>query len=75
MTMPFMSNSIAPLNLTAAALTALQTRSTAALISVKSAADAGRTVADMAAQASDKLAQQATRGAAIPRGQILDIVV
>jgi hypothetical protein len=70
-----MSNSVTPLNLTAAALSLLQTRSAAALSSVKSAVDAERKVADMVARASDTLAQQAAGGTAIPRGQILNILV
>ena len=70
-----MSNSLTPLNLTAATLSVLQTRNAAALSSVKSAADAERRIADMVAQASDKLAEQAASGTAIPRGQILNILV
>ncbi|HEV3175152.1 MAG TPA: hypothetical protein VGZ72_04150 [Stellaceae bacterium] len=70
-----MSNSLPPLNLTAATLSVLQTRNAAALSSVKSAADAERRIADMVAQASDKLAEQAASGTAIPRGQILNILV
>ena len=70
-----MSNSLPPLNLTAATLSVLQTRNAAALSSVKSAADAERRIADMVAEASDKLAEQAASGTAIPRGQILNILV
>jgi hypothetical protein len=70
-----MSNSLTPLNLTAATLSVLQTRNAAALSSVKSAADAERRIADMVAEASDKLAEQASSGTAIPRGQILNILV
>jgi hypothetical protein len=70
-----MSNSLTPLNLTAATLSVLQTRNAAALSSVKSAADAERRTADMVAEASDKLAEQASSGTAIPRGQILNILV
>jgi hypothetical protein len=70
-----MSNSLPPLNLTAATLSVLQTRNAAALSSVKSAADAERRIADMVAEASDKLAEQASSGTAIPRGQILNILV
>ena len=70
-----MSNSLTPLNLTAATLSVLQTRNAAVLSSVKSAADAERRIADMVAQASDKLAEQAASGTAIPRGQILNILV
>jgi hypothetical protein len=70
-----MSNSLTPLNLTAATLSVLQTRNAAVLSSVKSAADAERRIADMVAEASDKLAEQASSGTAIPRGQILNILV
>ncbi|HXP75648.1 MAG TPA: hypothetical protein VN823_16010 [Stellaceae bacterium] len=70
-----MSNSLTSLNLSAAALSVLQTRNGAALSSIKSAADAERNIADMVAQASDKLAQQASTGTTIPRGQILNILV
>ena len=70
-----MGNSVTPLNLTAAALTVLQTRSAAALSSVKSATDAERHVVDGLAEASDKLAEPAASGTAIPRGQILNILV
>jgi hypothetical protein len=70
-----MSNSVAPLNLTAAALTLLQTRSAAALTALKSATDAERQLADQVAQASQTLAQQAAGGTTIPRGQILNILV
>jgi len=69
-----MSNSVTPLNLTAAALSLLQTRSVAALSSAKTA-DAERQAALRVAQASDTLAQQAASGSAIPRGQILNILV
>jgi hypothetical protein len=70
-----MSNSVTPLNLTAAALGLLQTRNAAALSSVKSAVDAERKLAEMVAKASDTLVQQAASGSAIPRGQILNILV
>lgn len=70
-----MSNSLTPLNLSAAALSVLQTRNAAALSSIKSAADAERKIADMVVQASDKLAQQASTGTTVPRGQILNILV
>lgn len=70
-----MSNSLTPLTLSAAALSVLQTRNAAALSSIKSAADAERKIADMVAQASDKLAQQASTGTTVPRGQILNILV
>jgi hypothetical protein len=70
-----MSNSLTPLNLTAATLSVLQTRNAVVLSSVKSAADAERRIADMVAEASDKLAEQASSGTAIPRGQILNILV
>ena len=70
-----MSNSVTPLNLTAAALTVLQTRGVAALNSIKSTTDAERNVVDLVAEASDKLAQQTASGTVIPRGQILNILV
>ena len=70
-----MSNSLTPLTLSAAALSVLQTRNAAALSSIKSAADAERKIADMVAQASDKLAQQASTGTTVPRGQSLNILV
>ena len=70
-----MSNSLTPLNLTAATLSVLQTRNAAALGAVKSAVDVERKVADLVALASDKLAEQASTGTAIPRGQILNILV
>lgn len=70
-----MSNPVTPLNLTAAALSMLQSRSAAALSAVQSAADAERKLADMVAHASDTLVQQAPNGTAIPRGQILNILV
>lgn len=70
-----MSNSLTPLTLSAAALSVLQTRNAAALSSIKSAADAERKIADMVAQASDKLAQQASTGTTVPRGQIINILV
>jgi hypothetical protein len=69
-----MSNSVTPLNLTAAALTLLQARSVAALSSVKTAATE-RQAANQVAEASQTLAQQAASGTAIPRGQILNILV
>jgi len=70
-----MSNSVTPLNLTAAALSVLQTRSATALSAIKSASDADRKLADTVAHASDTLVQQAASGTAIPRGQILNILV
>jgi hypothetical protein len=71
-----MSNSsLTPLNLPATALTILQTRNAAALSAVKSAADAERKVAQLIADASENLAQQAASGGNIPRGQIINILV
>jgi hypothetical protein len=70
-----MSNSLIPLNLPAAALTVLQTRSAAALSAVKSATDSERKMAQLVANASEHLAQQAASGGAIPRGQIINILV
>ena len=70
-----MSSSLTPLNLSAAALTVLQNRNAAALSSVKSAVDSERKLTEMVEQASEKLAQHAASGAAIPRGQILNILV
>lgn len=70
----FMSNSVTPLNLTAAALSLLQARSVAALSSAV-AVDAERQASKRVAEASDTLAQPAASGAAIPRGQILNILV
>jgi hypothetical protein len=69
-----MSNSLTPLNLPAAALTVLQTRNAAALSAVKSATDSERKVAQLIADASENLARQAS-GGAIPRGQIINILV
>jgi hypothetical protein len=69
-----MSNALTPLNLTASALALLQTRSAAALTSAMTA-DAERQAADRVTQASDRLAQPAASGTAIPRGQILNILV
>ena len=71
-----MSNSsLTPLNLSAAALNVLQTRNAAALSAVKSATDAERKVAQLITDASDNLAQQASSGGTIPRGQIVNILV
>ena len=70
-----MSNSVTPLNLSAAALTVLQNRNVAALSSVKSAVDSERKLSEMVEQASETLAQHAASGTAIPRGQILNILV
>ncbi len=70
-----MSNSLTPLSLSAATLSVLQTRNAAALGAVKSALDSERKTADLVAQASEKLAEQASTGTAIPRGQILNILV
>jgi hypothetical protein len=71
-----MSNSsLTPLNLPAAALTVLQTRNAAALSAIKSATDAERKVAQLIADASENLAQQASSGGNIPRGQIINILV
>ncbi len=70
-----MSNSLTPLNLPAAALSVLQTRNTAALSAVKSALDAEQTVTKLLTEASDNLAQQAASGTAIPRGQIINILI
>ncbi len=70
-----MSNPLTPLNLPAAALTVLQTRNAAALSAIKSATDAERKVAQLVADAGENLAQQAASGSAIPRGQIINILV
>jgi len=70
-----MSNSLTPLNLPAAALTVLQTRNATALSTLKSATDSERKVAQLIADASENLAQQASSGGAIPRGQIINILV
>jgi len=70
-----MSNSLSPLNLPAAALSVLQTRNAAALSAVKSATDSERKAAQFVAEASQHLAQQAASGGAIPRGQIINILV
>ncbi len=70
-----MSNSLTPLNLPAAALSVLQTRSAAALSAVKSATDSERKAAQLIADASQNLAQQAASGGAIRRGQIINILV
>ncbi|HKX09638.1 MAG TPA: hypothetical protein VJN67_15675 [Stellaceae bacterium] len=71
-----MSNSsLPPLNLSAAALNVLQTRNAAALSAVKSATDSERKVAQLITDASDNLAQQASGGGTIPRGQIVNILV
>ncbi len=70
-----MSNSLTPLNLPAAALTVLQTRNAAALSAVKSASDSERKVAQLIANAGETLAQNAASGGAIPRGQIINILV
>ncbi len=69
-----MSNSLNSLNLPAAALTVLQTRSAAGLTAVKSATDSERKAAQLIANDSQNLAQQAS-GGAIPRGQIVNILV
>lgn len=70
-----MSNSLTPLNLPAAALTVLQTRNAAALSAIKSAVDSERKIAQLLADASENLGQQAATGGAIPRGQIINILV
>ncbi len=70
-----MSNSLTPLNLPAAALTVLQTRNAAALSVVKSATDSERKVAQLIANAGETRAQNAVSGGAIPRGQIINILV
>ena len=70
-----MSSSLNPLNLPAAALTVLQTRNATALSAIKSAADSERRIAQLVADASENLAQQAASGGAIPRGQIINILV
>jgi len=70
-----MSNSITPLNLPTTALTVLQTRNAVAVSAVTSATDAQRHVGDWVAPASDRLAQVVAGGAAVPRGQILNILV
>jgi hypothetical protein len=70
-----MSNSVTPLNLPAAALTVLQTRSAAALSAVKSATDSERKMAHLVANASEHLAQHAASGGPVPRGQIINILV
>ena len=71
-----MSNSpLTPLNLSAAALNVLQTRSAAALSAVKSATDAERKVGQLITDATENLAQQASGGGTIPRGQIVNILV
>jgi hypothetical protein len=70
-----LSNSLTSLNLPAAALTVLQTRNAAALSAIKSATDAERKVAQLIADASENLAQQAASGGTIPRGQIINILV
>jgi len=66
-----MSNSPTSLNLSAATLTVLQTRNAAAL----SAVNSERKIAETVEQASETLAQHAASGTAIPRGQILNILV
>jgi hypothetical protein len=71
-----MSNSLIPLNLPAAALTVLQTRNAGALTAIKSAVDSERKLAQLVSDASEQLAQQAASGGgAIPRGQIINILV
>jgi|GEM_PF-2934448 hypothetical protein len=70
-----MSSSLSPLNLSAAALTVLQNRSLGGVSAVKATLDGQRQPADLAGQASETLAQKASTGTPIPRGQILNILV
>ena len=70
-----MSNSLTPLNLPAVALTVLQTRNAGALSAIKSAVDSERKIAQLLADASENLGQQAATSGAIPRGQIINILV
>lgn len=68
-------STLSPLNLPAAALTVLQTRNTAGPSAVKTATDAERKVAQLIADAGENLAQQASSGGSIARGQIVNILV
>jgi hypothetical protein len=70
-----MSNSLTPLNLSAAALGVLQTRSTAALTPVKTEANTGRNLGPIVVAVSELLPLPPASGSAIPRGQILNILV
>jgi len=69
-----MSNPLTPLSLSAAALTVLHNRGTGALSAIKSALDSERNIA-LVADAGENLAQPASSGGAIPRGQIINILV
>ena len=69
-----MSTPLTPLNLTAGALSVLQTRGVAALGGVRSISDAQGQLADRAIDIGGRLAAQGASGGAIPRGQILDIL-
>ncbi len=72
-----MSNPVSPINLSAGALSVLQSRGGAATTALKSSLDAERKAAALVAQASEELAQQAasSSGTATPRGTLLNILV
>jgi len=72
-----MSNPVAPLNLSAVALTVLQARGTAATDAVSSALAAEREAVQLVQQESEALARQSAQssGGTIPRGQFINILV
>ncbi|HTZ81016.1 MAG TPA: hypothetical protein VMC10_24100 [Stellaceae bacterium] len=70
-----MSAPISPINLSATALSVLQSRSGAATTALKSSLDAERNATALLQQASEELAQQAASTTATPRGTLLNIVV
>lgn len=72
-----MSNSVSPLNISAAALNLLQARGTAATDAVAASLDAEKQAVQLIEQESDALARQSARssGGAIPRGQFINILV
>jgi hypothetical protein len=72
-----MSSSLPPLNLSATAITVLQTRSSAAGAALRSALQSEKAATQLLQQASETLAADAAQssGGTPPRGTLLNIVV
>ena len=72
-----MANSVSPLNLSAVALSVLQTRAASATQAIKTSLDAEKKAVALLEQASESLAQTLapSSGSTAQRGQLLNIVV
>jgi hypothetical protein len=72
-----MANSVSPLNLSAVALSVLQTRAASATQAIKTSLDAEKKAVALLEQASENLAQTLapSSGSTAQRGQLLNILV